>query len=372
MSKSKSKGKGKLSPTTLSGNRPAVPPLPNPATGSANPAASFPSLWSYMRPALDHIVCSPTNETLKAPAIDVNFYSGIHTACYNYFTAQNELASATADPRANDAVLASGAELYEHLDRYFSEVVRELFLSAPQDDTTLIHYVIPSFTRYSAGVHSVNRLLNYFNRHYVKRAVDEDMGWLRLRDVLDPNSTHTESIALSPANSKAQSIATLMKGMDAIPEKIALKMKERRTEELKKWGYLDGGSPEALAEAEACAETASSLDRVVPIISLAHRRFRTDFFEPLLITPKIGSGAKSKVKHKIPKAPTTKPPNGVAPFMGPKGRLARSVEQFLSSKDHTPEDKTQVATALSKALKVTGVKPSHPLRRRLEKYLTAT
>ncbi len=60
-----------------------VPPLPNPATGSANPAASLSSLWAYLLPALNHIVKSPTNNISKAPAIDVEFYSGIHSACYN-------------------------------------------------------------------------------------------------------------------------------------------------------------------------------------------------------------------------------------------------------------------------------------------------
>ncbi|KAJ8521748.1 hypothetical protein ONZ45_g1593 [Pleurotus djamor] len=368
MSKSKSKGK-----------QPAVPPraalpLPNPATGSANPAASFPSLWSYIRPALDHIVTSPTNDPTKAPAIDMSFYSGIHTACYNYFTAQNELASATADPRANDAVLASGVELYDHLDRYFVDVVRNLLLAAPQDDTTLIHYVLPCFSRYSIGAQSVNRLLNYFNRHYVKRAVDEDMGWLRLRDVLETNPSHTETIALSAAHAKGNNIASMIKGIDGMPEKIALKLKERRLEELKKWGYDTGDPLERMSEAESCAEAASASDRVVPIFPLALRRFRTEFFEPLLITPKVGAGSKSKVKHKIPKTPTTKPPvpNGTAPFMGPKGRLARSVEQFLSSKDHTPEEKLRVATELAKALRIIGVKSSHPLRKRLDKYLSAT
>lgn len=60
-----------------------IPPLPNPATGSANPAASLSALWAYITPALDHIVKSPTNNTSKAPAIEVDFYAGVHSACYN-------------------------------------------------------------------------------------------------------------------------------------------------------------------------------------------------------------------------------------------------------------------------------------------------
>jgi hypothetical protein len=33
--------------------------------------------------------------------------------------------------------------------------------------------------------------------------------------------------------------------------------------------------------AEARAEAATPLDRIVPVLSIAHRRFRTQVFEPL-------------------------------------------------------------------------------------------
>lgn len=56
----------------------------NPASGSSNPANSSVSLWAYLKPALDHIVKSSTNDPNgKAPAVDFVLYSGIHTACYN-------------------------------------------------------------------------------------------------------------------------------------------------------------------------------------------------------------------------------------------------------------------------------------------------
>ena len=34
--------------------------------------------------------------------------------------------------------------------------------------------------------------------------------------------------------------------------------------------------------AEACAEVASAPEHVMPVLSLAYRRFRADFLEPLL------------------------------------------------------------------------------------------
>lgn len=75
----KSKGKQAVEQTNID-----IPVMLNPASGSANPAASFSALWAYLEPALDHIVKSPTNDSGgKAPAIDVGFYAGIHSACYN-------------------------------------------------------------------------------------------------------------------------------------------------------------------------------------------------------------------------------------------------------------------------------------------------
>jgi hypothetical protein len=58
-------------------------------------------------------------------------------------------------------------------------------LGAPDDYARLIRYLVPCFNRYNASSSSVNRLLNYVNRHYVKRTVDEVKRWLRLNDVFD-------------------------------------------------------------------------------------------------------------------------------------------------------------------------------------------
>jgi hypothetical protein len=256
------------------------------------------------------------------------------------FTAQSEAANSVTRPP--DTSITSGTDIYEQLDKYFAEATRELVLGAPQDDTTLIHYIVPCFNRYTAGAQSANRLLNYVNRHYVKRAVDEDKGWLRLNDVL-------ESVA-----------KTITINDDR--EKISKKLREKRVDELKKWGYEDGGSADLMSAAEACAEAASPLDRVVPISSLAHRRFRTEFFEPLLAVPKIKG--KSKAKHKIPKAGVASAPPG------PKGRLARAVKELLESTEIDEEERLRLITGLASALKTVGVRSDHSLRKKLDKLVT--
>ncbi|KAJ7254364.1 hypothetical protein B0H12DRAFT_1233401 [Mycena haematopus] len=305
---SSSKGKGK-EPATL-------PPLPGPSSGSANPAASLSALWAYLLPALNHIVKSPTNNSDKAPAIDIGFYAGIHTACYNYFTSQSETKSntrTTGEP-------ASGTDLYEQLDKYYIEAAREVMLGAPQDDSTLVQYIVPCFNRFSAGAMSVNRLLNYVNRHYVKRAVDEDKGWLRLNDVLE---------------SVAKTITA-----DDSREKISERLKEKRTDELK---------------------NCQSPDRIVSVSSLAHRRFRTEVFDPLLAVPVVKG---KKTKNKIPKAAGKSIP---API--PKGRLARAVKELLESKGGDEEERVRLIRDLAAGLRLVGVRPDHPLRKRLDKFL---
>jgi hypothetical protein len=318
-----------------------IPPLPSPSAGSASPASSLSTLWSYLYPALDHIVRSSTNDTenYRAPPIAVEYHMGIHTSCYNYFTAQSESANGTKKSRS---AAISGADLYEQLDKYYANTARELLLEAPDDDSTLIHYLLPCFNRYNAGALSVHKLLNYVNRHYVKRAVDEDKGWLRLNDILD-------------------AVAKTMKEDDT-REKISKRLKERRTEELKKWGYEDGGSAELLAQAEASAEAASTLDRIVPLSSLALRRFRTEFIEPLLKVPKIKGKAKKK-----------KPPaiNEDRALM-PKGRLARAIKEILETKGGDEEEQRRLAAELASTLRTVGIRADHPLRKKLDKFMIAT
>jgi len=332
----KRKGKERVGKST-----PSIPPLPNPSAGSANPSVSLSALWGYIQPAIEHLVRSPTNDPQKAPPIDVEYHMGIHTATYNYFTSQSESGNASLRPAnvASEKSSTSGADLYEQLDIYLTETARELFLAAPQDDSTLIHYIIPCFQRYSAGAQSVNRLLNYVNRHYVKRSVDEDRGWFRLTDVLE-------------------SIAKTITATDT-PEKLSGILREKRVEELRKWGFEEGGSVELLAQAEACAEAGSSPDRVIPVSSLAHRRFRTEFIDPLLAVPKIKGKAKAKNKKNV-QTPAT---------VGPKGRLARAVKELLESDNEGDrEEREYLARELARTLKMVGIRLEHPLRKRLDKF----
>ncbi|KZV95600.1 hypothetical protein EXIGLDRAFT_467223 [Exidia glandulosa HHB12029] len=326
-----------------------------PSQGSANPSASFPALWNYVEPALNHILRSSHNGGSKAPSIAVDYYSAIHTATYNFLSAQGDAAVSNHSQRLNNGrdgaekerFLASGCDLYEQLDRFFAEVAREILANAPQDDANLLHYYVPSYQRFQSGVLSIARLLNYINRHYVKRAVDEDRGWMRLGDIVDV-------VAASAASARDASDMT-------IRQKIAEKFRERRAEELRKWGYTDGA--ESLAQAEARAEAASSPDRIIPVSSLGMRRWRTDFLEPLLATPPALKG-KGKRRGAAPDAPHKK--NAL-----PKSRLARAVRDITAdtADPGTLNERRQLALVVYDSLADVGVRIDHPLRKKLAKFI---
>jgi hypothetical protein len=135
-------------------------------------------------------VHSPSvDDPTEAPAVDVGYHMGIHTATCNSFTftAQSEQAASNHNPAscsisatatksdANAITAVNGLDLYGQPDKYYTDVVRELLLGAPWDDAALIHCIVPRFNRHAVGAHAVNQLLNCVNRHLIKHAVDEDV-----------------------------------------------------------------------------------------------------------------------------------------------------------------------------------------------------
>lgn len=179
------------------------------------------------------------------------------------------------------------------------------------------------------------------NRHYVKRSVDEDKGWLRLSDVL-------EAVVKSITSSDTR-------------DKVSSKLREKRRDELKRWGYEEGGTAEMLAAAEACAEAASPFERIVPVSSLGHRRWRTEVVEPLLSVPKFKG--KRKGKGVVPAPNTDK---------GPKGRLARAVKDLIEGPDAHNSTSIELAVSLANSLRVCGIRMDHPLRKKLDKFVASS
>jgi hypothetical protein len=103
-------------------------------------------------------------------------------------------------------------ELYDKLDEHFAHAAHELFKCAPRPDSAiLIRYVLACLKCFSAGARSISCLLNYLNEHYITPAVNDGRGWFDDDD-------------------RADVVATI--GMGYLVEG-----KDRRKQELKKWGY---------------------------------------------------------------------------------------------------------------------------------------
>ncbi|KAA1472064.1 hypothetical protein DENSPDRAFT_838219 [Dentipellis sp. KUC8613] len=292
------------------------PPLHNPATDLASISASLPALWGYIEPALDHIFRSPSNDMAKAPKIDASYYMWIAAALFNYMK-----------PSKGDA--RSSADLYARLDAYFAGVAQELLLGVPQDrdPNTLVQYLVPTYTRYAAGAVVANRMLNNLNRHFVKREIDEGRGWLPL------TSTHEPGLSELSGSRRTR---------------------ERHLSELRKWGWEEGEPEEVLMQAQASGEAASEQKRIVWIASLAHRRFRTEFLEPLLAAPRSGTVTISEGANRSPR---------------PKSRMERAAEELTKSTSSIPEVATQLAKDMTHMLKRCGVQPDHPVRKQLDSYI---
>jgi hypothetical protein len=134
-------------------------PLRSPSAGSTKPSASIDTLWNYIQPALDqifhsfeyssgevfvyqstfhffpHVLFSVIVQHSKVPRTEVSYHMGIYTATFEYLT----LTSPCTQSETNTVdEVVHGGDLYERLDKYYSDFVQEVLLHAPQDDSTLL------------------------------------------------------------------------------------------------------------------------------------------------------------------------------------------------------------------------------------------
>lgn len=251
-----------------------------------------------MLPGLDHIMRSPTSDVHVAPAIEGIYYVGIHTAVYNYL--HSDVATFTTDNGE-----AIGADIYERLDHYYAGVAREIYLDAPQDDVILVSYLIRCFHRYSVGAGVVNRLLNCINQYFVS-------------PLAGTGREYTEQPEPSDAG---DAFSGHESGESELSEG---KIREMRADVERAW-YMQEESPSA--------EAASPLDSVVPLQSLAHRRFRTEVVEPMLAHP--------------------------------GGRLVHAVDESLERMGTHVLEKHRIAKELAMMLSTVGIGMSSPLAQEL-------
>ncbi|KAG9098472.1 hypothetical protein FRC06_006349 [Ceratobasidium sp. 370] len=271
-------------------------PGPPPVSGDLD------AVWAFVRPALDHVLAAPSLGSEPA-RIDAAYYSHVYTALYNLSTAapnaravsgaagsalagiaslglfggQRPRYSATGKNRdmggpESDAV----ADQIDHgpylrLEDTFRRHAQMVLDAAPVNDSQLIDYLLVQYDRYARSAAYIARLFSYPHRHFVRRMIAAGHGWLDTA----PHETISELVRSAPLRRPTER---------EIEERVTKEIQARRLTELKKWGYTPGSngrSRETEARAEACAEAASSPDKIVPVVSLALRQWRIALLEPL-------------------------------------------------------------------------------------------
>lgn len=243
---------------------------------------------------------------------------------------------------------SANPDLCALLDRYLQATVQDIFQTIPTGGISLVKYYVAQFERFASGMQSIHRLLNYINRHYVKRAQDEDRGWLRMADVLDGKLA--KSLAIDGRLTR---------------NKIMEVLKERRLKELEEWGYVPEKGDESANMAETCAEAASPPDRVVHIASMGFRRWRIEMVEPLLAVPKVGmkpnkGGGSSKAGSGIKRPPAL------------MSRLSRAIQEILDTGMLTDEERRDLLLRVDDSLRLSGLRGDNQVRKKLHRSLSAS
>ncbi|KAE9395850.1 hypothetical protein BT96DRAFT_922588 [Gymnopus androsaceus JB14] len=270
-------------------------PLNAPAMRRPRKQPRFPetleSFWQTIGPILEHIFDSP-----YVP-VDAEEYSIVYSKCFNYMNS-----SSASMPG------------YKKIHDFFAERAKKVFDNAHvESGLQLVRYVLAEFSGFSAAVRLVSRMLAYFDRHLVSTLVQEGSGW---------------SSAGRPVT-------------HGHPKNPDLRLKLEIALKVERWGYhKDAGSKNlgTLEEVESWAEAGSTLDCIVPMSSLAYRRFRMIVLEPL--------------------------------FSG-EGGLITAIEGLLDrtqNQELALSERESLVLRLRGAFRRCGVDPEQPVRVKLESY----
>ncbi|TFY70786.1 hypothetical protein EVG20_g2206 [Dentipellis fragilis] len=251
----------------------------------------------------------------------------ITTAIYNYRSGFRMPADLLDDETRK---MMPGWDVYERLDIYYTSVVQELLAEAAADTVALVQHLVPTYTRYTAGAARLRRVLYYLERTFIKKAVFKGRGWLACGDINMNEWMRADHWQLN----------------------VKANYGDLVTAKLKKWGWEKGEPQDILALAESCAEAASGSNCIIPLASLARRRFRAQVLEPLL-----GPDANMSAKQ------------GEGGPSGSEGRLESAVKELIESTDGAGKEKIRLAKDVAHMLKTCGVQPDHPVRKRLDDHI---
>ncbi|KAJ3807775.1 hypothetical protein F5876DRAFT_79393 [Lentinula aff. lateritia] len=228
------------------------------------------SFWQAVEPILQSVFDSP-----EVPPKDLDYkaFSSVYTKCYDYTTSPQTMevrelqATAEGSPSISNqpasepgsaAALVLPPPSYRRIDEFFAERAKIIYDNSPGPTTSfldLARYVLVQFAQFSGATSITSRLLRYLERYVINQLIYEGHGW--------------STVGIQSNN-------TL--------KKMTQKQVLERDRKLERWGYKKDADNNlgTRQDVESWAEAGSSLDRIVPIKSLAFRRLRVAFLEPLL------------------------------------------------------------------------------------------
>ncbi|KZP15238.1 hypothetical protein FIBSPDRAFT_867525 [Athelia psychrophila] len=273
------------------------------------PSDDWPTIRAYVLPAIDHVMRSTSNaDDGSPPKISIAYSMGIYTTIYNFSTSSRIYGPPTGDGTFQSHL----ANINVALDKHCCETALQLLSEAPGDPSELIRYVIGSFESYNARASVVGHWFRYYDRHYVTKEVTAGRGWLKVE-----------------------------------PEDAArIKEKPEAREALR------GSTKGETDIAEARAEAGTNLNQIVKVGSIALRRFRSMFIEPLL---GVDEGGKQEGEGGIQST-------------GAQGKLASAIEKALEAGGAGLQDEVNKLADIFRRI---GMRPDNPWVLKLENHFGA-
>ncbi|KZP15240.1 hypothetical protein FIBSPDRAFT_750634 [Athelia psychrophila] len=280
----------------------------------------WPTTWAYVLPAIDHVMRSTSNaDDGSPPKISIAYSMGIYTTIYNYSTGSRM----HDQPDRDGTWQGRMAKIGVALDQHCCETVLQLLSEAPEDPSELMRYVIGRFGSYNARASVVGHRVRYYDRQYVAWEVGRGRGWLKV----EPED--------------AARIKEKPEAREAL-ERL----------QLKQWGFREGSTKGETDIAEARAEAGTSPNQIVKVGSIALRRFRSMFIEPLL---GVDEGGKQEGEGGIQST-------------GAQGKLASAIEKALEAGGAGLQDEVNKLADIFRRI---GMRPDNPWVLKLENHFGA-
>ncbi|WLF78514.1 ubiquitin ligase (cullin) of SCF [Lodderomyces elongisporus] len=134
--------------------------------------------WTFIQPGLEFILGAQNDQGVTS-----TMYMNCYTAVYNYCVNKSRRGSTPASIASNtenNSYSLAGAEIYNKLDVYLVQFIRNL-KKTPQE--SFLEFYVRKWTRFTIGAVYMNNVFDYMNRYWVQKERSDGR-----KDVFDVNT----------------------------------------------------------------------------------------------------------------------------------------------------------------------------------------